>query len=100
MATRHKSLDWINNFLQDFPFQGDVADRLREGSRDILNKKKMDAPEVEETNNKPGVGAVRRVSVLKPASSDLCSFSCHPIKSLTRGLKILSLLHDLVRTVK
>lgn len=107
VARRHSSLEWIHNFLQDFPFQGDVADRLRQGSMDAIrkiNKRVTTAVgngtrmvEEDENNNRQ----YRRQDILEGGGGeDICSFSCHPMNSLAKGLKILSLLHDLVRTVK
>lgn len=111
VARRHSSLEWIHNFLQDFPFQGDVADRLRQGSMEAIrkiNKRVTTAVgngtrigEENENNNIDRNRQHRRQDILGGGGEDdICSFSCHPMNSLTKGLKILSLLHDLVRTVK
>ncbi|CAL8092649.1 unnamed protein product [Orchesella dallaii] len=87
VSHRHSSLNWIQTFLQDFPFQGDVADRLRQGSLDALEKAKAKQDHTQESSD-------------RQQEEEFCTFSCHPVNSLTRGLKILGLLHDLVRTVK
>lgn len=93
VAQRHRSLEWVNNFLQDFPFQGDVADRLRQGSMDTISK----------FNKRKTIiagGNVGNSTKMRREDEDLCTFSCHPIGSLTKGLRMLGLLHDLVKTVK
>lgn len=99
VAQRHSSLRWVNNFLQDFPFQGDVADKLKLGNTDAITKfnKKKGIAEGNEMNNN---GSRRRTWSKEKPDDELCTFSCHPIGSLTKGMKILSLLHDLVRTVR
>lgn len=94
VAQRHQSLSWMRNFIDDFPFQGDFVERLKQGSTEALmrlnERKKMSMGDND--NHKQA----DRTTV----SKNQCAFSCHPLKSLSRGLKILSLLHDLVRTVK
>ncbi|XP_035712730.1 uncharacterized protein LOC110856105 isoform X2 [Folsomia candida] len=67
LSRMHSPLQFMHTFLQDLPFRGDLADRLKMGSSKSIR------------------------------GDQKCGFDCSPLQYLNRGVKTLSLLHAVTR---